>query len=114
MKFKLSICALFLSALSVVSGQVASHPQQAGLSVPTTQVSRPAGKPVARVNGVTLTDADLVREEYAIFPYARQHGGQIPANMEPGIRKGALEMIIFEELVYQDAQRRKTSVSPER
>ena len=38
-------------------------------------------KPVARVNGSILTDADLVREEYAIFPYARQHNG-IPKDFE--------------------------------
>jgi parvulin-like peptidyl-prolyl isomerase len=64
---------------------------------------------VARVNGAVLTDADLVREEYAIFPYARQHNG-IPKDMEPGIREGALKMIIFEELVYQEAQRRKMTI----
>ena len=27
-------------------------------------------KPVARVNGAVLTDRDLLREMYAIFPYA--------------------------------------------
>jgi peptidyl-prolyl cis-trans isomerase C len=82
--------------------------------VPSAQISRPAGKPVARVNGVVLTDVDLVREEYAIFPYAKQHGGKIPAEMEPGIRKGALDMIIFEELVYQDAQKRNVTIPAER
>jgi parvulin-like peptidyl-prolyl isomerase len=68
------------------------------------------GKPVARVNGAVLTERDLVREEYAIFPYARQHGGAIPKEMEPGIRQGALQMIIFEELVYQEALQRKMSI----
>ena len=43
----------------------------------------------------------------------RNSGGKIPADMEPGIRKGALQMIIFEELVYQDAQRRGITVSAE-
>ncbi len=33
-----------------------------------------------------------------------------PADMEPGIRKGALEMIVFEELVYQDAQKRGITI----
>ena len=95
---------------------MASHSpqQQAAFNVPSAQLSRPVGKPVARVNGVVLTDVDLVREEYVIFPYAKQHDGKIPADMEPGIRKGALQMIIFEELVYQDAQRRKVTVSPAR
>lgn len=110
MKFKFRICALVLSSVSAMFAQVASHSQPSGFNIPTAQLARPAGKPVARVNGVVLTDADLVREEYAIFPYAKQHSGKIPASMEPGIRKGALEMIVFEELVYQDAQKKKISV----
>jgi len=72
------------------------------------------GKPVARVNGAVLTDRDLEREMFAIFPYARQHNGSIPQEMQPQIRNGAMQMIIFEELVYQDAERRKITVSPER
>ena len=48
---------------------------------------------------------------YAIFPYARQHNG-FPKELEPEIRKGALEMIIFEELVYQDAERKKLTIAP--
>jgi peptidyl-prolyl cis-trans isomerase SurA len=63
-------------------------------------------KPVARVNGAVLTDRDLLREMYAIFPYAQQHNG-FPKAQEAAIRQGALEMIIFEELVYQEAVRRK-------
>ncbi len=66
-------------------------------------------KPVARVNGVALTDRDLLREMFAIFPYARQHNG-FPKAQEAAIRQGALEMIIFEELVYQDAGRRKLTI----
>jgi parvulin-like peptidyl-prolyl isomerase len=70
-------------------------------------------KPVERVNGTVLTERDLLREMYAIFPYARQHNG-FPKAMEPEIRRGALMMITFEELVYQEAQRRKMTVAPER
>jgi len=66
-------------------------------------------KPVVRVNGAVLTDRDLLREMYAIFPYAQQHNG-FPKEQEPAIRQGALEMIIFEELVYQEAQRRKLTI----
>jgi parvulin-like peptidyl-prolyl isomerase len=61
-----------------------------------------------------LTDKDLLMEEYAIFPYAKQHGGALPPDMEPSIRKGALQMIIFEELVYQEALRRKMTIAPEK
>jgi len=46
-----------------------------------------------------------------IFPYARQHNG-FPKAEEPKIRMGALKMIEFEELVYQEAQRRGMTVPP--
>jgi peptidyl-prolyl cis-trans isomerase SurA len=71
------------------------------------------GKTVARVNGVALTDQDLLREMLAIFPYARVHNG-FPKGQEADIRRGALDMIVFEELVYQEAERRHITVSPER
>lgn len=117
MKYKLSI---FLLVTALGSGaQMASHApsgvgaqpaQPAALSVSSFQV---ADKPVARVNGAVLTDRDLLREMLAIFPYAGQHNG-FPKAQEASIRQGALEMIIFEELVYQEAVRRKFTVSPER
>jgi peptidyl-prolyl cis-trans isomerase C len=68
------------------------------------------GKPVVRVNGAVLTDRDLLREMLAIFPYAGQHNAGFPKAMEADIRRGALKMIVFEELVYQEAQRRKMTV----
>jgi parvulin-like peptidyl-prolyl isomerase len=112
MKSPSLIGAVLLLSLSV-SGQVASHAPT--VSVPAKSVAPPlAGQPVARVNGAVLTDLDLQREIFTIFPYARQHGGNVPKELEPGIRQGALQMIIFEELVYQEAQRRKMTVSAER
>ena len=60
-----------------------------------------------------LTDRDLLREMFAIFPYARQHNG-FPKAQEAAIRQGALEMIIFEEMVYQEAERRKMTISTEK
>ncbi|MGC2108473.1 MAG: peptidylprolyl isomerase [Candidatus Korobacteraceae bacterium] len=119
MKYKLSICALILLALATASAQVASH-APTGMAQPVVRPGTPApamqvtGKPVARVNGSVLTDRDLQREMFAIFPYARQHNGAIPQEMEPQIRNGAMQMIIFEELVYQEAQRRKITIAPDR
>jgi parvulin-like peptidyl-prolyl isomerase len=72
------------------------------------------GKPVARVNGAVLTDHDLLREMFSIFPYARQHGGKFPEAMEADIRRGALSTIEFEELVFQEAERRGMKVSSSR
>ena len=113
MKYPQSICAVVLLTIFTASAQVASHaPTQ--LVAPQKTTSQPSGKPVARVNGTVLTDRDLQREMFTMFPYALQHNGNIPPEMEPQIRSGALKMIVFEELVYQDAVRRKMTVSPER
>ncbi len=120
MTLRFTTWGVFLLALSLSHGQVASHaptvfkpgpaPQvQVGGTVAKQAPSHSAANPVARVNGSILTDADLVREEYAIFPYARQHNG-IPKDLAPQIRDGALQMIIFEELAYQEALRRKMTV----
>lgn len=107
-------------AVSPAPAQVASHvstapatshraysvPPSAPASGSSLQVS---DRPVARVNGAVLTDRDLLREMLAIFPYARQHNG-FPKSEEAKIRQGALRMIEFEELVYQEAQRRKMAI----
>jgi len=98
------------------AAQVASHAstaKTAPAAVAPSSVSAPSDKPVARVNGVVLTDRDLLREMYTIFPYARQHNG-FPKAQEASIRQGALEMIIFEELVYQEAVRRGVAIPPEK
>jgi parvulin-like peptidyl-prolyl isomerase len=67
-------------------------------------------KPAVRVNGAILTEADVVREINTIFPFARQHDG-VPKAMEGDIRKGAIEMIVFEELLYQEAKKMKVSIA---
>lgn len=108
MKVKLSICGILLLAVASASAQVASHAP----TVFKQPANAPAAKAVARVNGAVLTDVDLVREELSIFPYARQHKSGIPKELEPQIRDGAMKMIIFEELVYQEALRRNMAVSP--
>jgi peptidyl-prolyl cis-trans isomerase SurA len=119
MKYKFKIVALVFLAVAASAAQVASHAPTA-VSQPANRPGTPAaamnvtGKPVARVNGTVLTDRDLQREMFAIFPYARQHNGNVPQEMEPQIRQGAMQMIIFEELAYQEAQRRKLTVSAER
>lgn len=132
---KNTISILILLGASVAAAQVASHSptgvgSQAGTAPSTAAQSSPAqtvaspmtvapiapsqmsDKPVVRVNGAVLTEHDLLREMLTIFPYARQHNG-FPKAQEASIREGALEMIIFEELVYQEAHRRKLAISAE-
>ena len=111
----LVVFALLLAAAVTATSQVASH-APTGAAQPEAKAESPtqvSDKPVARVNGAVLTDRDLLREMYQIFPYAKQHSG-FPKAQEASIRQGALEMIIFEELVYQDAIRLKLTVPPEK
>jgi len=118
MKYNIHICAFLVATFIGAPAQVASHAPigmapdaSAKISTPQTVAPQVSDKPVVKVNGVVLTDRDLLREMYTIFPYARQHNG-FPKEQEASIRQGALEMIIFEELVYQDAVRRKLTIPP--
>jgi len=112
MKFRFTFLTLLLTAANLVSAQVSSHAPTIlkNAPAPTTSAQKPSEGPVARVNGSVLTGSDLLREEYTIFPYGRQHNG-IPKEFEKQIRDGAMKMIIFEELVYQEALRRKMTVA---
>src|SRR5215468_2653993 len=100
---------LAVGTVATMAGQINST---ANTSMFKSTTLTPTGKTVARVNGTVLTDRDLLREMMTIFPYARQHGGKFPASMESDIRRGALDMLEFEELVYQEANRRNVKVAP--
>lgn len=123
MKFRSYIIPVVLAGVSMASAQVASHSpvashapaakKPASNTPVDPKIVAMASKPVARVNSAELTEIDLKREMYAIFPYAQQHGG-FPKDLEADIRKGALDMIIFEELLYQEAKRRNLTIPPER
>ena len=111
-----TLISVFLILAALAAPAQAPAPSIAAKTVSThaTTQTKPTAKVVARVNGAALTDADLQREMLAMFPYARQHGGKIPPSMEATVRVGALQMIEFEELVYQEAQRRKMEINPAR
>jgi len=110
MKIQIFAGMLVLVALSTARAQAAPPQAAAQASTTPNAAVQPVGRPVARVNGTVLTDRDLLREMYAIFPYARQHKNGFPKEMEANIRDGAMKMMIFEELVYQDALRRGMTV----
>jgi len=111
MKSTLQIFAAVLTLGLATAGQVASHaPVLKGTSISTA--TNPLERPVARVNGVALTERDVLRQMMNIFPYARQHGGRFPKDTEAEIRKQAMQQIEFEELVYQEALRRKLVIPP--
>ncbi|MGB9104538.1 MAG: peptidylprolyl isomerase [Terriglobales bacterium] len=111
MKYQFTISALFLLVISSASAQLL--PSHAAPAPPLATSLQVTGKPVARVNGAVLNDRDLLREMFALFPYARLHNG-FPKNQEAEIRRGAMQMIIFEELAYQEAMRRRMTIASER
>ncbi len=134
----MKLCALVLTTTTILSGMlmaqvapVASHAPNASVAshasmIPTASTGPSAGaaltpmtqaqmasKAAIRVNGAEVSELDVRREMVTIFPYAVQHNG-FPKDAEPQIRKGAVEMIVFEELLYQDAKRRNLTVSPDK
>lgn len=112
MKFLSCMVISLLASVPLAFGQtplVSSHASTAGNPPPNDMSA--TMRPAVRVNGAILTEADVVREMYTIFPYASQHGG-FPKPLEADIRKGAIEMIIFEELLYQEARRLKVPIAP--
>src|SRR6202008_4028200 len=102
-------------------GMASSHGSVVTKSAPASSSSgmqpmtneQMAAKVAIRVNGAALTELDVRREMVSIFPYAVQHNG-FPKDMEPQIRKGAVEMVVFEELLYQEAKRRNVEVTAEK
>ena len=105
---------LLLAAALPAQGQTRGAQPASVAPVAAGSMVHPQPRAVVRVNGTVLSELDLLREMYAIFPYAKQHNGGFPRSMEADIRRGALKMIEFEELVYQEAKRRKMTIAPER
>jgi parvulin-like peptidyl-prolyl isomerase len=104
----LLIAVLSSGSAAMAQGPVASHAPAS----PATASAAPAPTVViARVNGVALTQADLLNQEQAIFPYFRFHGGSIPPSAEPEIRRRSLQRMVLDELLYQEAHRRKLTVA---
>jgi PPIC-type PPIASE domain/SurA-like N-terminal domain len=114
MKISFSLRGVILGLSLMLTAQLAPASSKPAAKPIAKSQLEPTGRAVAKVNGAVLTDRDLLREMYAMFPYAQQHGGGFPKAMEPDIRRGALRMIEFEELVYQEALRREMKISPAR
>lgn len=114
MKLRSITLLLTMTAAVAATAQLASSHGPAAPKASSTSAEFVATKPAARINGAVLTELDLRREMLTIFPYAQQHNNSFPKDLEPEIRKGALDMIIFEELLYQEAKRLNVAVSAEK
>jgi peptidyl-prolyl cis-trans isomerase C len=67
---------------------------------------------VARVNGVPLFQKELDAQMQALFPYYSVHGGQVPASAQPEIRQKAMDRLLLDELLFQEARRRGLRATP--
>ncbi len=100
------LCAGRLHAPTSRLGMPAQNAALAGLASPG---DRQAGGPGERSRAYrSRSAAGDVRHLPLRAPAQR-----FPKAQEAAIRQGALEMIIFEELVYQEAERRKLTISEE-
>jgi hypothetical protein len=107
------VAVLFCGSMTFGQSPLVSSHASTANNPRTDAANAAAMKPAVRVNGAILTEADVIREMFTIFPYASQHGG-VPKALEADVRKGAIEMIVFEELLYQEARRMKIPITPTR
>jgi parvulin-like peptidyl-prolyl isomerase len=75
--------------------------------------AKPPGTPIARINGIALTQDYLDEEMQRLFPYYSIHGGRVPASAEADLKKQAMHDAVLHELVYQEALRRKVQIPPQ-
>jgi hypothetical protein len=99
-------------AVSILLSAAAVHAQQVPLvpsHAPGPKAPRPgaAASVVARVNGVAVTETAVQREMQKLFPFAGVHGNRIPGNYSVEIRRQAIQQAVWEELLHQEALRRK-------
>lgn len=100
---------LALSVLTTAAQMVSSH---APTMTPPASIPD-LSTPVVKVNGTVLTERDLREQMQRIFPYYSIHGGKVPDKYQTEIRQKAMDRIIAEELIYQDAKRRGMHVPPD-
>ncbi len=116
MKFPLSVLLAFLlPAFAAAGAQVTSHTPTDFSKSPaqgsTGGSVEPGGDSGCARERLDFDERRPGSRGVRNFPLRRQHNG-IPKEFEKQIHDGALKMIIFEELVYQEALRRKMTVAP--
>jgi len=102
----LVILALTLAA-KAQQGPVPSHATRATAAMPA---KADLGRAVARVNGVTISERDAREQMQRLFPYYAIHGGKVPEKYQAEIRKRAIQELIGDELMFQEAKREKITL----
>jgi parvulin-like peptidyl-prolyl isomerase len=61
---------------------------------------------------VAIPREQYEKEVQQIFPYFSMHGGQVPEEYKADVRRKALDRLIGDELMFQEAKRRKLAIAP--
>ncbi len=107
MKWKIILTILVLTAPVPVTAQLPLATSHSSSPIPASLSGRSPAAAVARVNGVVLTQAELNVAIERVFPYYQVHGGRVPASAESEIRAKAMDKLVLNELLAQEANRRR-------
>lgn len=108
--FALILMAALPAAIGSAQTLQPAHPPT--IKAPPQNSAASAADAVARVNGVPIPRAAFEQELRRVFPYFSMHGNAVPKEYEADVRRKALDNLINEELVYQEAVRRKLQITP--
>lgn len=100
---------IFLMAATAGAQQLPLVPSHAPRPPKAPAAAAPTAV-VARVNGAALTERDVQREMQKLFPYAGVHGNRIPGDLSTEIRRKALNQVVQDELLHQEALRKGVAV----
>jgi peptidyl-prolyl cis-trans isomerase C len=118
MKKWLSILVLALCAAPLIAqelGMAVSHAPT--LNGPPETASTVGNTPLdlskiiaAKVNGVDITERDVQEQMVRLFPFYSIHGGKVPEQYKGEIRKKAVNQVVMDELIYEEAKKRNITV----
>ncbi|HEU5451986.1 MAG TPA: peptidyl-prolyl cis-trans isomerase [Terriglobales bacterium] len=102
--------AVLIFALAApLAGQqlVPSHAPTAPATASAAAPSAPLDlkKIAARVNGVAITERDVREQMQRLFPYYSIHGGKVPEKYQGEIRQKAIDQLVTDELMFQQAKK---------
>jgi parvulin-like peptidyl-prolyl isomerase len=115
-----TICSL-AAMVALAGGSLAAQQPLLPSHAPSAVAKAPAqfnvagksvdpNKVVARVNDVPITERDVREQSVRLFPYYSIHGGRVPDQYQGEIRQKAIQQLIMDELIYQEAKREKIAV----
>lgn len=95
--------AVPLAAQQLVPSHTPTAPATASAAAPSAPVD--LKKIAARVNGVAISERDVREQMQRLFPYYSIHGGKVPEKYQGEIRQKAVDQLVTDELMFQQAKK---------